>query len=77
MELLKVYKDFKNNKKIKDKNLIEREIKESFDLTYKNGGIFILHHGKAIERLDKSVNIGEVISEINRIQVDAIEYEIG
>ena len=52
MELLKVYKEFKSNKKIKDKNLIEREINDSFDVSYKNGGMFIVHQGKAVEELD-------------------------
>ena len=76
MELFKMYKDFKENKEVKDRKTIEREIKDSFDISYKNGGIFIVHQGKAIVKLDKSVKIEEIISEINRMQSDAIEYEI-
>lgn len=76
MELLKVYKDFKNNKKIKDKNLIEREINDSFDVSYKNGEMFIVHQGEAVEELDISTTIGEVIAEINSMQKASIKYKM-
>jgi len=76
MELLKVYKEFKSNKKIKDKNLIEREINDSFDVSYKNGGMFIVHQGKAVEELDNSTTIGEVIAEINSMQKASIKYKM-
>ena len=76
MELLKVYKEFKSNKKIKDKNLIEREINDSFDVSYKNGGMFIVHQGEAVEELDISTTIGEVIAEINSMQKASIKYKM-
>lgn len=76
MELLKVYKEFKSNKKIKDKNLIEREINDSFDVSYKNGGIFIVHQGEAVEELNNSTTIEEVITEIKSMQKSSVKYKM-
>ena len=76
MELLKVYKEFKSNKKIKNKNLIEREINDSFDVSYKNGGIFIVHQGEAVEELNNSTTIEEVITEIKSMQKSSIKYKM-
>ena len=76
MELFKMYKDFKENKEVKDRKTIEREINDSFDVSYKNGEMFIVHQGEAVEELDISTTIGEVIAEINSMQKASIKYKM-